>query len=455
VERRIRVSFFYDVGEATRASVIELFETAGMIVDVGSSLDGSRFSLLVFEAASSELLECLRAQASHSKTIAICIGAKRPSRGDVWALPIAGALDVLFWPTLPKNAEQVLSKLERWSAVDDLLASSRVRSSLVGESPTWLGFLRGIVEMATFTQASALVCGETGTGKELIARLIHDLDTRTDKGEFVVVDCTTLVPELSGSELFGHERGAFTGATSGRSGAFASANGGTLFLDEIGELPLPLQAQLLRAIQEHHYKPVGSNTWQRTDFRLICATNRDLEAAVASGTFRADLYYRIAGWLCRTLPLRERAQDILPLARHFVTEVRPGSALDFDEAVAEYLLARDYPGNVRELRRVVDRLCHRHAGPGPITVGDVPEGERPDLPLPDPDTGWADAGFANAIGRALDQNVGLKEIAGLASETAVKLALERENGNLQRAAGRLRVTDRALQMRRANQRLNQ
>jgi transcriptional regulator with GAF, ATPase, and Fis domain len=304
--------------------------------------------------------------------------------------------------------------------------------------------------VAAFSQASVLIIGESGTGKELVARLIHDLDQRRNKGEFVVVDCTTIVAELSGSELFGHERGAFTGAMSAREGAFALANGGTLFLDEIGELPLPLQAQLLRAVQEHTYKRVGSNAWQRTDFRLVCATNRNLTTAVADGQFRADLYYRIAGWLCRTPPLRERKEDILHLARHFLGQLDAKPSLDLDEPVREYLLLRDYPGNVRDLRRVVASLHLRHAGAGPITIGDVPEEERPAAEAADDD--WRNAGFEGAISHAIELGIGLKEIGHAASEMAIKLALEREQGNLHRAASRLGVTDRALQLRRAKPR---
>jgi transcriptional regulator with GAF, ATPase, and Fis domain len=136
-----------------------------------------------------------------------------------------------------------------------------------------------------------LITGESGTGKELIARLIHALDSRVDKGDFVILDCTTVVPTLSGSEFFGHEKGAFTGAIAQRDGAFAMADGGTLFLDEIGELPLVLQAELLRVIEEGMYKRVGSNTWRKTSFRLLCATNRDLLQEESRGNFRKDLYY--------------------------------------------------------------------------------------------------------------------------------------------------------------------
>ena len=226
-----------------------------------------------------------------------------------------------------------------------------MKNVLVGKSARWRSVVRSVVEVAAFSQASVLITGESGTGKELVARLIHDLDRRRNKGEFVVVDCTTIVAELSGSELFGHERGAFTGAVSARDGAFAIANGGTLFLDEIGELPLPLQARLLRAVQEHTYKRVGSNTWHPTDFRLICATNRNL--MTPDGHFRADLYYRIAGWLCRTPPLRERKEDILHLARHFLAQLDAAKpALDSDEPVRRIPALARLPGNLRDLRRL-------------------------------------------------------------------------------------------------------
>ena len=194
----------------------------------------------------------------------------------------------------------------------------------------------------------------------------------------MVFDCSTVTPELSGSELFGHERGAFTGAISAREGAFAMANGKTLFLDEIGELPLALQTQLLRAIQEKKYKRVGGNVWYSSDFRLVCATNRNLEQLIAQGQFRLDLYHRISGWVFRTLPLRERREDILPMARFFVAALyAPKAPPKFDPAVNEFLLHRDYPGNVRELRHLIERIVHRHVGPGPMTAGDIPEEDRP------------------------------------------------------------------------------
>jgi DNA-binding NtrC family response regulator len=214
----------------------------------------------------------------------------------------------------------------------------------------------------------------------------------------------------------------------------------------VGELPLALQAQLLRVVQERTYKLVGSNTWRRTRFRLVCATHRELASEVPQGRFRKDLYHRLAAQVFHLPPLRERPEDILPLARHFLRALRPEAPPELDAAVATYLQGREYPGNVRELRQLMGRLFRRHVGHGPITVGDIPADERPAAQEPER---WRDAAFARAVRRALDCGVGLKELSRLTAETAVDLALADEGGNLQRAARRLGVTDRALQLRRA------
>ena len=217
-----------------------------------------------------------------------------------------------------------------------------------------------------------------------------------------------------------------------RDGAFALANGGTLFLDEVGELPLTLQAQLLRVIQEHQFKRVGSNTWQRTEFRLVCATNRDLLAGVAEGRFRADLYHRLAGWVCHVPPLRDRPEDILPLTTHFLSQLNHApEPVVLDRAVQEYLVSRDYPGNVRELRQLVTRMWYRHTGPGAITPGDIPKTDRP----------VEHASRDRLAGRPLragdssrlDRGAGLKEIGRAAAETAIRIALEQEQDNVHRA----------------------
>ena len=299
---------------------------------------------------------------------------------DNWELLRAGASDVFSW-TDGGGADQVAERLRRWRTIDELVACPHVREFLVGESRAWQTVLRDAAEVARFTDASVLITGESGTGKERLAQLIHELDQRPQKKEMVVLDCTTVVPSLSGSEFFGHEKGAFTGAAAARAGAFELADRGTLFLDEVGELPVPLQAELLRVIQEGTFKRVGSNTWRKSSFRLICATNKDLGAEQANGTFRHDFYYRIAGSRLHLPSLRERPEDILPLFRHFFCEAGPGQEPpELEGPVHDLLVGRSYPGNVRDLRSLALRIAQRHIGTGSVTVGDVPRDERPEPP---------------------------------------------------------------------------
>ena len=412
-----------------------------------SSVDGPG---IVFAAAPSEkLFNFVRENCAVCSTRVMVVLEKEalPAEPGVWRLLEAGASDIVPWDA--EAPGHIAARLTRWAAIEDVVQSPQVRNTLVGQSHTWLRFLRHVVEVARYDQGAILLMGESGTGKELVARAIHGLDAARSGCELVVVDCTTIVPELSGSEFFGHERGAFTGATAPREGAFALANGGTLFLDEVGELPPPMQAQLLRVIQEKTYKRVGSNLWQKTDFRLVCATNRDLKVEVAEGRFRHDLYHRIASHVIALPPLRERLDDILSLAQHFVRELCPQARTPrFDSLVRQYLVTRAYPGNVRELRQTVSRLVSRHAGTDRITAGDIPHDERVspgDAPPP-----WPDESFVQAVRGALNRGIGLKEISRAAEDTAVRIAVSRENGNLQRAARMLGVTDRALQMRRAH-----
>ncbi len=407
--------------------------------------------LVFFGEGTEQGCDCLKvySRGGYERVFAIAMSMATLPPTDLWRWLEAGASDVFGWHDVENPASIIAARFERWRRIDQLVESPRVKESLVGESPTWIALLRQLVEVAHFTQASVLLTGESGTGKELAARLIHFLDPRPHKQHLVVLDCTTVVRELSGSEFFGHEKGAFTGAISSREGAFARADKGTLFLDEVGEMVVTMQAELLRVVQEHVYKRVGSNTWRTTDFRLICATNHDLKHEQGQGTFRRDLYYRIASWVISLPPLRERKEDILLLARHFLHQIYPDrDPPGFDRAVRDYLLTRDYPGNVRELRQLVRRMAWRHVGEGPISLGDVAEEERSGIAWTSND--WRDDGFDRAIRRALSVGVGLKEISKAAADTAVRIALDEGEGNLKQAAQRLGVTDRALQMRRAN-----
>ncbi len=385
------------------------------------------------------------------RVIAVAPSGEALRGGASWMLLRAGASDVFAWDHSRNPASEIHARLRRWQQVDEIVDSPLVREHLVGSSSAWVSVLRQVVEVARFTSASVLILGESGTGKEMIARLIHALDARERKRDLVLLDCTTIVPELSGSEFFGHERGSFTGAVAVRDGAFALADGGTLFLDEVGELPLQLQAELLRVVQEQAYKRIGSNKWQSTQFRLVCATNKDLPAEQKRGRFRNDFYYRIASWVCKLPPLRERTEDILPLARFFIQHIRPDDGLqEMDDAVREYLIRRDYPGNVRELKQLVSRMVYRHVGSGPLTAGDIAAEERPHFEADS--MSWYGESFEQVIRRAVAQGVGLKEIGRAAEKAAERIVIREENGNLKRAARRLGVTDRALQMRRATKR---
>ncbi len=445
------------IGQRPEATILDALNRENLAFYSCESLAPQGAGVVFFDEITPQLFDLLR-EVSRRGLGRVLVVAPRCSSlkiDCVWEMLKAGASDVLAWDHSDSPAREVAARFERWEKVDEIVESPLVRGNLAGRSSAWVRALRQIVEVARFTDASVLITGESGTGKELVARLIHTLDPRPGKRSLVVSDCTTIVPELSGSEFFGHERGAFTGAVTARDGAFTLADGGTLFLDEVGELPLNLQAELLRVVQERTYKRVGSNTWQKTDFRLVCATNRDLIKEQSRGRFRSDLYYRIASWIYQLPPLRERREDILLLAKHFISQLRSDDSAqlpEFDDAVREYLLTRDYPGNVRDLRHLVMRIVQHHVGPGPITAGDIPENERPsgDSELKD----WRCENLENAIRLAVVSGVNLKEIERNAGEIAERIALEEEQGNLQRAASRLGVTDRALQKRRAARRQN-
>ena len=224
---------------------------------------------------------------------------------------------------------------------------------IVGSSAKIQDVLR-MVSRLKDTRTPVLITGESGTGKELVARAIHFRGSFANR-PFVAVDCGSLVPTLIESELFGYEKGAFTGALRARTGLFQSADGGTIFLDEIGELPLEMQAKLLRVLQEKEVRPVGSNQRAKVDVRVIAATNRNLEQEYRTGTFRKDLYFRLNVVTVHVPPLRERRSDIPMLAHWFLERCAPGRSVQVSNAAMKSLLQYDWPGNVRELENCMER----------------------------------------------------------------------------------------------------
>ncbi|MBM3761312.1 MAG: AAA family ATPase [Acidobacteria bacterium] len=228
---------------------------------------------------------------------------------------------------------------------------------LIGHSPRMLQLQR-LIDKLGRCRWPVLVLGETGTGKEVVARSIHNV---LNDGPFVTVDCSSMVGPLMESELFGYVKGAFTGANNAKAGLIELANGGTAFLDEIGELPLELQAKLLRVLQEKEFRPVGGLTQKRADFRVIAATNRDLAKEVEKGNFRRDLYYRLNVVTLRLTPLKDRREDVPHLVSHFLR--RYGRMQSMDPEVLEAMLTYEWPGNVRELENCVQHMLAVNSGP--------------------------------------------------------------------------------------------
>jgi transcriptional regulator with GAF, ATPase, and Fis domain len=243
-------------------------------------------------------------------------------------------------------------------------AASRGLEGIVGDSPTLRAVLRKVSQVAP-VETTVLLTGETGTGKELIARAIHLGSARKDR-PLVAINCGAIPSGVVESELFGHEKGAFTGAIQRRVGRFELADRSTLFLDEVGELPLETQVKLLRVLQEQEFERVGSTRGQRVDVRIVAATNRDLETEVAEGRFRADLFYRLNVFPLWIPPLRERPDDIPLLVRHFLAQFQRKFAKPLREVTTASLMRLQeygWPGNIRELQNVLERACVLATGP--------------------------------------------------------------------------------------------
>jgi DNA-binding NtrC family response regulator len=272
-----------------------------------------------------------------------------------------GAYDYVSKPFNVEELRQTVARaLERRRLSAEAVAAPKTGAAQVaeieGKSPRMLDVYKLVARVAP-TTATVLVVGESGTGKELVARAIHTRSPRAGKA-FVPVNCTALSESLLESELFGHARGAFTGAVSAKRGLFEMANDGTLFLDEIGDMGPKMQAQLLRVLQDGEVRPVGGTESIRVDVRLVCATNRDLEADVKTGRFREDLYFRINVVTVRMPPLRERAGDIPILVRHFLAKIarrESRSEASVSPEALEVLCRHSWPGNVRELENAIER----------------------------------------------------------------------------------------------------
>jgi transcriptional regulator with GAF, ATPase, and Fis domain len=257
------------------------------------------------------------------------------------------------------EASERAARLEaRVRALTDELDARSGYRRVIGESATWRKVLTQATQVAP-TDTTVLLLGQSGTGKEVVARLLHRASMRRD-GPFVALNCAALPEQLLEAELFGYERGAFTGAMQSKPGQLEQASGGVLFLDEVGEMSLPAQAKFLRVLQEREFQRLGGTRTLRTDARIVAATNRDLQKATANGQFREDLYYRLNVFAIRLPPLRDRRDDILPLTQGFLDEFGRAFAnppAGISREARQMLLAYHWPGNVRELRNILERAA--------------------------------------------------------------------------------------------------
>ncbi len=301
--------------------------------------------------------------------------------GTIDSAVTATRLGAVDYVTKPFRIEELRTRLERAARAVELQQENQLLREQLRTRPGFGGLIGvsermqrvyKVIQKVSQHEYPVLILGESGTGKELVARSVHFSGARKDRA-FAPVDCSSLVPTLIESELFGYVKGAFTGALHGKQGLLEAAHGGTLFLDEIGDMPVDLQAKLLRALQEHEVKPVGSTERRRIDVRIIAATNRDLETAIRTGAFRQDLYFRLNVVQVKLPPLRERKSDIPLLVTAFLDKFSdpqlPARAISED--AMRRLIAYDWPGNVRELENAIERAVA--LGSGPIVhVGDLP-----------------------------------------------------------------------------------
>ncbi len=346
-----------------------------------------------------------------------------------------GAHDYLLKPVEPRRLALSVQRARQLRLLNDEvrrlrgLVSEPTDGELLGESPS-MQKMKGLIGRVAPTEAAVLISGESGTGKELVARALHAHHPQRAQGAFVAVNCAAVPAGLLESELFGHAKGAFTDARTDRRGLFVAASGGTLFLDEVGEMPVEMQAKLLRALQERSVRPVGGGAEVSFDARLVTATNRDLEADVREKRFREDLYYRINVVRLEVPPLRARAPDVLALAQVFLQRAAAANGKPvkgFSPAAAQRLQAYAWPGNVRELENCVQGAVAL-ARFDEIAVDDLPERVRGG-PLP----------LASGPAEA-DELVTLDEL----ERRYMTHVLERVGGNKTRAAGILGIDRRTL-----------
>jgi DNA-binding NtrC family response regulator len=430
------------------------------LAQASSALDEERFDLVMLDLRlpdgnGEEFLEQI--MALPESPLVVMVTGNGTIESAVTCMRL-GAFDYLLKPFSNSQIDVILRKATSHRQLvqvsNYLSAADDENTSLVGRSPAMMR-LRQLIARVAPTDATVLIAGESGTGKEMIARELFLRSSRRDK-PFIKVNCAAVSQTLIESEFFGHERGAYTGATQRREGRFELANHGTLMLDEISEIPLNLQAKLLRVLQEREFERVGGNRTIKVDVRIVATSNRDMLRHVEEGEFRKDLYYRLNVFPIQVPPLRERRQDIPLLAEHFLrgfVRKHGVKVTGFSDTARHAMLSYNWPGNVRELQNTVERAVILSESGRPVSAGLLSFSDNPaDLTTEGAEIDWngeesvGDETWeepAAAVGVSVSGESGVKSIAELEKD-AIRTALQQTGGNRTQASEILGISVRTL-----------
>ena len=393
----------------------------------------------------SGLAQTVRTLTQSEFSIPVLLLRRRENKGDLPTTVENEIAATLEWPTTYPLLTELLQRLLRERERPKGRRSLELFRSLTGESPA-IQTTRKLIEQVADTDVTVLVLGESGTGKEVVARNLHYRSSRRNK-PFVPVNCGAIPGELLESELFGHEKGAFTGALTSRQGRFEMAEGGTLFLDEIGDMPLAMQVKLLRVLQERSFERVGSNRSIQCNVRVIAATHRDLEKKIEEGRFREDLYYRLNVFPIEVPALRQRQEDIPSLVADLISRIEneKRGSVRLTAAALEVLKHYDWPGNVRELANLVERLAVLYPY-GVVDASDLPEKilrRLANVELPTSSPSLPSATLQAVSGQASpalpEDGLDLKEHLSNLEKALIRQALEESKGVVAHAAKRLKM----------------
>ncbi len=401
--------------------------------------DLATFDLKLPDGSGIDLLKLLKEK--NPKAEAIMMTAFASSDTAVEAIKI-GAFDYIAKPFDINELRLLLRNVKSKLELEHKLLEEKEEKfqHLIGKSPA-IQIVKETIEKIAPYDINVLITGESGTGKEVVAKTIHELSKRKDK-PFVAINCASLPADLLESELFGYKKGAFTGATSDKKGLIEEANGGTLFLDEIGEMPMSLQAKLLRFLEERKIRPLGSTKEIEVDVRVISATNRNLEEEIEKGNFREDLYYRLSTIIIKIPPLRERKEDIPLLAEHFLKEFQKKYNKHFEKISPDFmnfLMSYEFKGNIRELRNLLEKAVILSEGEelqSPI----LKSGEINSLYIDNPDKEFFIKSFP-------ETGIDLKKVLGNIEKALLEKALELAGGTKTKAAEILGLSFREFRYR--------